>query len=279
MESNLTPTLNSLNFSLKGEVEIIHTNKLGELIARYLNHNLIVRAGEDFLVKFFNRLASGKYDANEGSTQAGYMDAMSIGTGFKSDAATAGNTTTLVLPYAPAGFIGDNTWLDGATVKIYTGANAGETKVVATSGFTLANASFSNKPTITVTVAFSAVCAVGIQFSITPKDRETALQGEATADGDGVTITTATNHRKIVTSKTVQTSINEIILSAQWASTPLTGGTSIRLVEAGLHNHATNGNGTTASGNMFARVVFPEINKAADDTVTLNWKFIFGTTR
>ena len=235
-----------------GSVEVeVFDIKTGEVLSSQIRSNTITQDGEDFLTAFMSSMFSNKYDAsgNPGESQLGYFDFISIGVGFRT--ALLGSTTVLVLPYKPVG-VGDSdvSAFDGTTVKIHTGIATGETSVVATNGYNPANASFGDNPTLTVATPFTQPIASDVQFTTGPSPFEKGLQGEATVDGGGVSFTDPAESRVLVSAKTIQVNQNEYIVEAEFGPIALSGGTTIKIVEAGLHNTITNGQGGTQSGNI-----------------------------
>lgn len=266
----MTKTKTGLTWHCK----ITHTNKDWKVLQVIDKQNTIVREWEDFIAKFLSYLASSKYDAWVWATQDWYMDFMSIWVWF---VAGSGSTdTVLKLPYKPVGVAdGETGAFDWKTVTILSGAQAWETWTVDTNWYT------PGDPSITLTLALPWALASWDQFVIGTAVEENWLQGEDTADGDGVTFTTSTDHRQTVSAKTVQADTNEVIVQAQWASVWLTWWSTIKLVELWLHNNATNGSWVTPSGDMFAKLEFGSspINMWATDTVTVSWRFTIWTDR
>jgi hypothetical protein len=286
-----------------GAVEIIHKKANGKIDIQWSN-NMIVRgantssgtgspynSGENLLAYFLSKSNSAKYDAEQGSAQTGYFDFMAIGRGFMLGAA-GDSSTIFTIPNSPQGgsevvdFFCNIPSADGGVglnVTSHFGLNSGETKV---SHATVNYAQATQK--ITLASGFSNTPAQYDIVMTDPSNREVRLQGEPDSGGsfkdrnaDGAAVTNYS--RKTVTKTLGATAIskNQVTFSATWDGTA-SDTCKLTIGEAGIFNVSAIPVGqlyANRSGDMFARVVFTPIAKAAGDIITFNWKFIMGYQR
>lgn len=266
---------------VKGLIEIFSN---GKLISKTNNNFLL--DGEDMLAAFLSRAFSNKYDANEGASQAGYFDFIAIGTGFKADA--DGSLNVIVLPNKPIGVSDEQTDIyDGATVKIHSGANAGVDAIVAENGYNPANASFEDKPTITLTQNLDSIVSGGDQFSINSRVSERALQGESRPDHNGVTFLNSAFWRWPIQTKKKLSRItspagsdNTVFLQATIGPVQLSGGDNILITEVGMVNTLTpTTDPAVKSGLMLSRGLITPTYLSAGETIVINWYLRLGSER
>lgn len=264
-----------------GFVTVTLKDKFWNIKKQFTQKNTITQKWEDSLAKFMTHHFSAKYDATTWSTQSWYFDFCSIGCWFKTDATTTWTTTVIVLPYKPIWVVDwDTDAYDWKTVTIHSWALSWLQRVVATNWYNPANTGYANKPTITVTVAFSWVVWTWIQLWIEASISENWLQWEWVTDWNWVYLNPASQHRLFAT-RDASPVLNETSSIPLWSSLVFWWGSSMKITEVWRFNNATNWVWGAKSWDMFGRVDFGlnSFSMTLDDIALVQWTMRIWTAR
>lgn len=237
-----------LNDSLKttGQVSFVLTDENG-LVKETRKENLVVTLGKSFIAQ--------RILAVSGATSA-----------TATSGSIANNGTVLTVAGTVTGTIRVGDTVTGTGIAPNTVITSFGTGTGGTGTYNLSVASSPAVSAVAITCAQAAgpTCMGVGSGGTTAVTSDTALTTEIGTGAVRVPFTAAS---------TALVTTNNLADAVQWVSTFNPGTGTGAIIEAGIFNNTTVGQGL-----MFARTSFPVINKGVNDTLTITWKITVAAT-